>query len=176
MMATLLGLAVGILLIQTLRHERYAGFVQEVTPEGMILDVLEGPENEGEDWTDLGVYGLSLPQPPSTLHASISGTRMSKFVFLTLPLPGPAHRLAVKGTRSEIRHLYLDLPRIGPVIGSSTYAFSSSEWREPRLPLYGLIGSLAIAPVLLWGIVCGIATIITQGTRSRATQTPVRGA
>jgi hypothetical protein len=175
-MASLLGLTVGLLLVHRLRHEHYAGFVQEVTQDGMVLDVLDGPEDEGEDWTVRGVYGLSLPQPPSTLHARISGTQMSKFVFLSIPLPGPAYRLAVKGARSEIQHRFLDLPHIGPVIGSTTYKFGPHEWQQPKLPLYGLIGSLAIAPVLLWGILAGIGSIVAQGMRSRARSVHVRGA
>jgi hypothetical protein len=158
-LAALFSLALSVLLFLRLRHERYAGPIHQVTATEFIVDVLEGPEQMSEDWTVRGIYGLPLPQPPSTMRGELSGTQSSKFVFLTIPAPPAVLDHVVKNAPAEVKHVYFDLPAVGPVLGATSYVIGSYEWREPRWRLYGFIGAIALAPLFLWGLGATIALL-----------------
>ncbi len=135
-------LSVGLAL--RLRHERYAGLVFSTTSTDLEIDVLERLEDEGD---------MDYPPPPATLKASLRGFKYGKdFLFVTVPAPVHVLQHATKNAAAEVKHAYLDLPMLGPVVGATTYSVGSYEWREPRWPLYGFIGAVALAPLLLWGL------------------------
>jgi hypothetical protein len=148
-----------LLLALGLQRERYAGLIQEVTSTGFVVDVLEGPEHQSEEWAKHGIYGGPLPSPPRTMSGELSGTQTSEFVSLTIPAPAGVLQHVVKGAPAEIQHVYVELPGVGPLVGATAYVIGSYEWRGPRGPLYGLFGAAALVPLILWGLGVGIATV-----------------
>jgi hypothetical protein len=152
LLAALLSLALAVLLALRLRHERYAGPIHRVTPTSFIMDVVEGPEQMNDLTVSVGLYGLWLRQPPSTMGGELVSSKSGEFILLTISAPIPVLEHLSKNVPAEVKHAYLDLPVVGPVVGATTYVVGSYEWREPRWPLYGFIGAVALAPLLLWGL------------------------
>jgi hypothetical protein len=152
LLAALLSLALGVLLAVRLRQVRYAGPIYQVTSTQFIVDVLEGPVYMGDDLSiSVGLYGPYLRQPPSTMKAELNSIKSGEFISLTIPASVQVLEHVSKNTPTEVKHSYLELPVLGPVVGTTTYLVGSYEWREPRWPLYGFIGSVALAPLFLWG-------------------------
>jgi hypothetical protein len=149
--AVLLTLMLSVGLALRLRHERYAGLVSSTTSTELEIDVLERLEDEGD---------MDYPPPPATLKGSLRGWKYGKdFLLITVPAPVPVLQHATKNAAAEVKHAYLDLPMLGPVIGVTTYSVGSFEWRESRVPLYCLMGGIGLAPLLLWGLAVLIAAV-----------------
>lgn len=158
LLAALLSLALAVLLALRLRHERYTGPIHRVTPTSFIMDVVEWPQMNDLTFS-VGLYGLWLRQPPSTMGGELVSSKSGEFILLTISAPVPVLEHLSKNAPAEVKHTYLDLPVVGPVVGATTYVVGSYEWREPRWPLYGFIGAVALAPLLLWGLGAIIALL-----------------
>jgi hypothetical protein len=155
--AVLLSLMLSVGLALRLRHERYAGLVFSTTSTDLEIDVLERLEDEGD---------MFYPPPPATLKGSLSGAKYTgKILLVTVRAPVPVLQHATKNAATEVKHAYLDLPMLGPVVGATTYSVGSFEWCESRLPLYCFMGGVGLAPLLLWGLVAAIALI--SGAKGR---------
>jgi hypothetical protein len=142
-------LSVGLAL--RLRHERYAGLVSSTSVTELTIDVLEPLEDEGD---------MDYPPPPATLKGSLRGYKYGKdFLFVTVQTPVPVLQHAMRNAPVQVKHAYLDLPMLGPVVGATTYSLGSFEWRESRLPLYCCMGGLGLVPLLMWGFVAAMALI-----------------
>lgn len=149
--AVLLSLTLSVWLALRLRHERYAGLVFSTTSTELAIDVLERLEDEGD---------MFYPSPPATLRGSLGGNKYLKdFLLVSIRAPVPVLQQATKNAATEVKHAYLDLPMLGPVVGVTTYSVGSYKWRESRLPLYSFMGGVALAPLLLWGLVAAIVLI-----------------
>ena len=168
-LAALFSFTLAALISRQLQHERYKGYIEQVTNKDFIVQILEGPEHQSEDWTVRGIYGGPLPQPPSTMKGRLVGTQMSKFVVLTIPAPAAVLGHVVRNADAEISHIYLDLPVLGPVVGATSYIIGSYEWREPLWPVYRLAGLVCLAPILLWVL----AALVVAFTNTKRRPLPI---
>ena len=145
----LASLGLTVLLALRLREEHYSGPAYAVGNE-VCSFYIEDPRLPS---------GFAIcPRLPTTFPAdlgsfSLLGTKGDSEVVFELRLPSELRIHAVENARVEIRHDFLDLPIVGPVVGRTTVKVGSAEWRQNSGLLWGTMAGIAVAPGLLWLLV-----------------------